>query len=75
MTMTTVDLTDQELAFIRARMELTAMNETGTDATMAEQILDTLAFAIACKPLAPKPAARNMGEVLARFDAMIGAVR
>jgi hypothetical protein len=72
--MTTVDLSDKELAFIRARMELTAMNETGTDATMAEQILDTLAFAIACKPLAPKPA-RNMNEVLARFDAMIGAVR
>jgi hypothetical protein len=74
MTMTTVTLTDQELAFIRARMELTAMNETGTDAAMAESILDTLAVSAACKPRAPRPA-RNMDEVLARFNQFTEAFR
>ena len=43
--MTTLHLTTEETRFLKARMRLTAMNESGTTANIAERILDLLCVA------------------------------
>jgi len=65
--MQTLHLTDSEVDFIRARMQLAAMNEAGETAAMAEGILDLIA---ATKPHGATP--RNMSDVM---DLCLGGVR
>jgi len=62
--MTTLHLTTEETRYLKARMRLTAMNETGATAATAERILDLLCIA----DTSPRQPARSVREIADRFD-------